>query len=239
MPQTTKCLIVDDEPLAIDVLRDYIAQVPQLELVTTCQDAMQAFQVLNEQQVDLVFLDIEMPEINGIDFIKSLAQPPAIILTTAYREYALESYEIEVVDYLLKPVSFKRFFKSITKYLKSIDAPTTKQIAVTPTPKGKGSIYVYSNKKNIKVHFEEMLYLESIKDYIRIHTSERTIISKDTISRYEELLPNSFLRIHRSYIVNTSKITAFTAHDIEIEDKEIPIGTSYKKAVINRLKQEA
>lgn len=235
MSQTIKCLIVDDEPLAINVIKEYLLQVPQLELVTTCSDAIQAFQALNEYQIDLLFLDIEMPRLNGIDFIKSLANPPAIILTTAYRDYALESYEINVIDYLLKPISFSRFFKAITKYLKTSTENTTAEIS-NPTTKLSGSIYVYSNKKNIKVYFDEILYIESIKDYVRIHTTKKNIISKDTISRYEELLPNSFFRIHRSYIVNSAKISAFTPHDIDIGEKELPIGTSYKKKVVELLK---
>ena len=234
MNQKIKCLIVDDEPLAILVIKEFLEKVPQLELVKTCADALQAFQVLSQEKIDLVFLDIEMPGLNGIDFIKSLANPPAIILTTAYREYAMESYEIEVVDYLLKPISFPRFFKAINKYLKSVNNSTVEQAVEQKSPQG--SIYVYSNKKNIKVYLEEILYIESLKDYVRIHTSQQQIMSKDTISRYEELLPSSFLRVHRSFIINKEKISAFTQHDIEIGTQEIPIGSSYKKRVIELLK---
>lgn len=235
MSQLVKCLIVDDEPLAINIIKDYIAQIPQLTLTTTCSDAIQAFQALNEHKIDLIFLDIEMPRLNGIDFIKSLANPPAIILTTAYRDYALESYEIDVIDYLLKPISFTRFFKAVTKYLKAADTQvSTPSVAVTP--KQSGSIYVYANKKNIKVYLEDILYIESIKDYVRIHTTTKNIISKGTITKYETLLPSSFFRIHRSYIVNSAKIFAFTQHDIEIGEKELPIGTSYKKQVMDLLK---
>ncbi len=233
MSESIKCLIVDDEPLAIKVIKGYVEQVPQLELVDTCGDAMSAFQVINQKKVDLIFLDIEMPGINGISFIKSLSNPPAVILTTAFREYAFESYEIEVVDYLLKPISFDRFFKAINKHLKSKTA--TPEMPDTPAKTG-GSIYVYSNKKNLKVYFDDILYVESIKDYITIHTTEAQIVSKNTITNFEELLPSSFLRIHRSFIVNSTKITAFTHQDIEIGDKEVPIGTSYKRAVLEQLK---
>ena len=236
MNVSIKCIVVDDEPLAINVIKEYITQVPQLELVTTCTDAIQAYQALNEYSIDLLFLDIEMPQLNGIDFIKSLANPPAVILTTAYRDYALESYEITVVDYLLKPISFSRFFKAVTKYLSTSNKVTNPQ--ATPTSNSQsGSIYVYANKKNIKVYFDEILYLESIKDYVRIYTTGKNIITKDTISKYEMLLPNSFMRIHRSFIVNSAKITAFTSHDIEIDEKELPIGTSYKKRIIELLKK--
>lgn len=235
MRQTIKCLIVDDEPLALNIIKEYIHQVPQLQLVGTSTSAMQAFQILNQQSIDLLFLDIEMPEMNGINFIKSLAHPPAVILTTAYREYAIESYEIEVIDYLLKPISFSRFFKSINRYLKS-SGEKQSQSTFGESQASSGSIYVYSNKKNIKVFFNDILYIESIKDYVRIHTPNNKIISKDTISRYEKLLPNSFLRVHRSFIINSKKISAFTHHDIEIGQKEIPIGSSYKREVLERLK---
>ncbi len=236
MSQLIKCLIIDDEPLAIKVIKGHIDQIPSLELTASCTSAMKAFHIFNQQKIDLLFLDIEMPEINGIEFIKSLAQPPAIILTTAYREYAIQSYEIEVVDYLLKPISFQRFFKAFNKYLKFHPDSIPNDVPTLPSM-DRGSIYVYSNKKNIKVNFAEILYIESIKDYVRIHTNTKKIISKDTISRYERLLPDSFLRVHRSYIVNCSKISAFTHHDIEIGKKEIPIGTSYKKSVIELLKK--
>jgi len=235
MNQKIKCLIVDDEPLAILVIKEYVERVPQLELVKTCTDAIQAFQVLSQEEIDLVFLDIEMPGLNGIDFIKSLSNPPSIILTTAYREYAMESYEIEVVDYLLKPISFSRFFKAINKYLKSTATTVSVEQAVEQKTT-QGSIYVYSNKKNIKVYLADILYIESLKDYVRIHTTTQKITSKDTISRYEELLPSSFLRVHRSFIINTQKISAFTQHDIEIGEQEIPIGSSYKKRVLGLLK---
>ena len=235
MNQMIKCLIVDDEPLAIEVIKDYVSQVPQLKLVGTSADAMQAFQKLENESIDLVFLDIEMPGMNGIEFIKSLSNQPSVILTTAYREYAMESYEIEVIDYLLKPISFSRFFKAINKYLKSSSKPTL--IATSKESSIRSSIFVYSEKKNIKVYLDNVLYIESIKDYIRIHTSDRTIVSKSTISRFEELLPSSFLRIHRSFVVNTRKITAFTSHDIEIGKLELPIGISYKKAVSKSLKK--
>lgn len=233
MSELIKCLIVDDEPLAIDVIKGYVEQVQQLSLIDTCSDAMSAFQIINDQSIDLIFLDIEMPGINGISFIKSLTNPPAVILTTAFREYAIESYEIEVVDYLLKPISFDRFFKAINKHLKSSTVVTG--IPASPEKSG-GSIYVYSNKKNLKVYFDDILYVESIKDYITIHTTEAQITSKNTITNFEELLPSGFLRVHRSFIVNSSKITAFTHQDIEIGDKEIPIGTSYKRAVLEQLK---
>lgn len=241
MSETIKCIIVDDEPLASDVIKDYIEKVPQLELIAICANAFEALQALSTHSVDLLFLDIEMPEMNGIDFLKSLSHAPSVILTTAYRDYAMESYEVDVVDYLLKPISFNRFFKSITKYLKiatstnsSVDN-VTKDAALSAETSS-GFMYVYAEKKNIKVYFDDIVYVESLKDYVRVHTRERNIISKSTIAKYEDMLPNIFLRIHRSFIVNTTKVTAYTNHDIEIEQKEFPIGSSYKKAVLEQLK---
>lgn len=236
MNETIKCLIVDDEPLAIDVIRDYIERVPQLELTKTCNDAMEALQAINNYNVDLLFLDIEMPAMNGIDFLKSLSNPPQVILTTAFRKYAFDSYDVDVIDYLLKPISFNRFFKSISKYIKL----NSNKVQDSPTEINQSnkssSIYVYADKKNVKVYLDDIIYVESIKDYVRIHTEEKNLISKATITKYENLLPDTFLRIHRSFIVNTVKITAFTQHDIEINQKEIPIGSSYKKKVSEYLK---
>ena len=237
MNQTIKCLIVDDEPLAIEVIKEYIERVPQLELVRTCPDAMEALQAVNNFTVDLLFLDIEMPEMNGIDFLKSLSNPPQVILTTAFRKYAFDSYDVDVVDYLLKPISFNRFFKSISKYIKLNSSITQQSVIEKPQPSKSSSIYVYADKKNVKVHLEDIIYVESIKDYVRIHTEDKNLISKATITKYENLLPETFLRIHRSFIVNTTKITAYTQHDIEINTKEIPIGSSYKKRVSEYMKQ--
>ncbi len=235
METKVRCIIVDDEPLAIKVVKGHCDQVSQIELIATCANALEAFQVLNKEKIDLMFIDIEMPDLTGLEFIKSLANPPSVILTTAYREYAIESYEIDVVDYLLKPISFSRFFKAFGKYLK-LNKGEVDTSLLPQHSKNDGSIFVYSNKKNVKVNFDDILYIESLKDYIRIHTTSESIVSKDTITRYEHLLPDAFMRIHRSFIVSLSKITAFTHQDIEIGRKEIPIGTRYKKVVIDRLK---
>lgn len=228
------CIVVDDEPLASNVIEEYIRQIPQLELVGVCSSAMDAFQILHSKKVDLMFLDIEMPEISGLNFLKSISDPPDVVLTTAYREYAVESYEVDVHDYLLKPISFERFLRSITKYLQKANIKIEEKI-IHPSRKPRGSIFVYANKKNIKVYFKDILYVESIKDYVCIHCTDRNLISKDTISRYEKILTDDFLRIHRSFIVNKIHISAFSNHDVEIGDKEIPIGVSYKKEVLQQL----
>ncbi|NAS30792.1 response regulator [Flavobacteriaceae bacterium R38] len=231
----TKCLIIDDEPLAIQVIETHLKQFSDLELVATFEKPLEAFELLKTEKVDLIFLDIEMPILSGIDFIKSLSNSPKIILTTAYRNYALEGYELDIVDYLLKPISFKRFFKAINKYRRFNNDIESESIINTEKTNN-DHLYVNSNKKFIKINFEDILYIESIKDYIRIHLSDKSVITKDAISNFEKKLPVSFLRTHRSYIINTTKITAFTKLDIEIDNKEIPIGASYKNEVIAFLK---
>ena len=231
-----KCLIVDDEPLALLLIEKHISQIPQLEIVAKCQNALEAFEILKQEKIDLLFLDIQMPVLTGLEFAKSLPNRPSIIFTTAYREYAVESYELDVVDYLLKPISFSRFFKAFNKYLNmQKQGGNTQAIPVTTKETSPNFIYVNSNKKHIKVLFDEILYIESIKDYVRIHTNDQRIITKDKISEFEKKVSENFLRVHRSFIVNRKQITAFTAHDIEIGETEIPIGGSYKKRVFEVL----
>lgn len=242
-----KCLIIDDEPLAIKVIQRHVEQMPILELVGTYQNPLEAFELLKTQTIDIIFLDIQMPVLTGMEFVRALAHPPGVIFTTAYRNYAVESYELNVVDYLVKPVTFSRFLKAVNKFVdqqatqkSSEDSPSSAQVAL-PTDVGSEtiseSIYVNSNKKYIKVVFEEITYVESIKDYIRIHTEGKNIITKDKISTFIDKLPNYFLRIHRSFIINTKKVSAFTALDIEIGKIELPIGNSYKSEVMDRLKK--
>ncbi len=227
-----QCLIIDDEPLAASLIEDYVSKVPQLEAVAICTNALDAFEILKTKKVDLLFLDIQMPTLTGIEFLKSLRNPPKVILTTAYREYAIESYELEVLDYLLKPISFNRFFQAIDKYFKTAEFIKTSPLEEESREDATNFLYVNMNKKHHKVLFNDILYVESLKDYIRIHTSENSIMTKEKISDFEEMLPSTFLRTHRSYIVNTQKVTAFTAQDVEIGKLEIPIGISYKKQVL-------
>ncbi len=230
------CIIIDDEPLAIALIEAHISKIPNLEVVATCNNALEGFEALKSKQVDLVFLDIQMPLLTGIEFLKSLSNPPKVIFTTAYREYAIESYELDVVDYLVKPISFDRFFKAINKYFKTVESKNTTVIDTSEKEQNLGFIYVNVNKKHYKVLFSEILYAESLKDYVQIHTKEKTIITKDKISDFEQKLPEHFIRTHRSYIVNMDKITAYTAHDVELGALEIPIGVSYKKQLLKTLK---
>ena len=232
MPIT--CIIIDDEPLAINVIKNHLAAFPDIELVATYQNSLEAFEATQKKAIDLIFLDIEMPLLNGLDFIKNSQTKAKIILTTAYRDYAPESYELEVVDYLLKPISFSRLFKAVNKFKNLVNIPESNTEPIEETVLN-DHIYVNSNKKFIKITFDDILYVESIKDYVRIHKEGETIITKDTISNFELKLPGSFLRTHRSYIVNTSKVTAFTKTDVELNQREIPIGASYKQKVMELL----
>ncbi len=231
-----RCIIIDDEPLAINVLETHLMALPDIEIAGMYNNALEAFELLKTKEVDLIFLDIEMPFLNGLDFIKNSNTKAKIILTTAHRDYAPESYELNVTDYLLKPISFPRLFKAINKIKELTGLPISNDL---PKPEGvrNDHIYVNANKKFIKVRFNAILYIESIKDYIRIHTETEKIMTKDTISNFEQKLPMEFLRVHRSYIVNTIKVTAFTRLDIEIGKVEIPIGASYKTTVLSKLQQ--
>jgi DNA-binding LytR/AlgR family response regulator len=223
-----RCLIIDDEPLAQNVLENYLQSFSFIELVAKCDNALIALDWIKKRKIDLIFLDISMPFISGIDFIKTLQNPPRIILTTAHKEFAIESYELNVLDYLLKPISFERFLKAINKL-----EDHTSEI-IKPLMQDSESdlfIYVKSDKKNVKILMREILFIESLKDYIKIHTRDKTIITQLQISAIEQRLPDDFLRIHRSFIIARDKITAYTQHHFEIGKNQIPIGRSYKMIV--------
>ena len=226
-----RCMVVDDEPLAIKVLENHIMKVPDLELVSTFDNPISAGHFLQNTSIDLLFLDIQMPEVTGIDFIKNTIIKPKVILTTAYREYALEGYELDIIDYLLKPISFLRFYKSINKY-RAFNTATYDKSKTLENEKKIDHIFVNSNKKMIRIEFNNILFIDSIKDYVRIHTTSRIIITKDKISTFVLKLPSDFLRVHRSYIINTKKIAALTSKDVVLlGDIEIPIGASYKEII--------
>lgn len=224
-----KCVIVDDEELARRLLLNHLSNLDNFEVVAACESAIEANKVLKEQHVDLLFLDVEMPVLKGMDFFKNLTKKPKVIFTTAYRDYAVEGFELDAVDYLLKPISFARFFKSIEKF-EALQSP----IAVTQELTRKTDtdfLFIREDRKQVKVWFDEIIYIQSLKDYIQIHTVNKKHIIKHSITSFYELLDKRFLRTHRSFIVNSDKITAFTAEDIELDGQEIPIGESFKKLV--------
>lgn len=233
----TKCLIVDDEPLARELIRSHVEKLENFEIVAECSNAMKALNLLREMQVDLVFMDIQMPQITGIEFLKTLKHPPKVIITTAYREYALESFELDVVDYLLKPITFERFLKAVNRYYQ-MNQDGVQLVANKSSEKSSEEIFIYvkENKKVVKVYLSEIKYIEGLSEYIQIFTDKRKIITKTSMAQMEEKLANeNFLRIHKSFIVSISKIEAFTANTIEIQGKELPIGRSFKNAVLGAL----
>ncbi|MBF9254677.1 response regulator transcription factor [Pontibacter sp. 172403-2] len=230
---TIRCLAVDDEPLALDIIESYISKLPYLQLVKTCSSATEAMQVLQEEQVDLMFLDIEMPELTGIQFLNILKHQPLIIFTTAYPDYALEGFNQGAVDYLLKPIPFDRFLKAVTKAQerlqhngKSPEAP-----AAMPTPTVEHDfMFVKADYKTIRVDFKDILWIEGLKDYIIIQTKDQKIITLLSMNKMMEKLPDTkFLRVHRSFIVSLQKIDSIEKSRIRIGSKEIPIGEVYRE----------
>jgi len=222
-----RCLIVDDEELARELIATYVEQLENFCVVGACANAIEARQMLQEKGIDLLFLDIEMPLLKGTEFLKALSQPPKVIFTTAYRDYAVEGFNLNAIDYLVKPIEFDRFYQAIDKFL-SWKSPTG-EIS------GETFLFVKHNKKNIRIELDELLYVESLRDYILLHCTNRKIKVKMPLSQFEKELDHRFLRLHRSFIVNSSKITAFTKQDVEIGQVEIPIGQYYKEAVLDRL----
>jgi len=238
-----RCLVVDDEPLAIAILEGYISQLETLTLAGKCDNAIEALLFLQKNKVDLLFLDIQMPKLTGIDFLKTLSNRPKVIFTTAFREYALEGFELNVLDYLLKPIPFERFLAAINKYHSANESLNPSPQILIPqdsgTP-GEQFIYLKSEKKMVKVFLKDILYIESLKDYIKVKTSDQEIITYQRISYLEEKLPDmQFLRIHRAYVIATDKIKSFSASVIEVGDLELPIGRQYKTAVMKALGMQA
>lgn len=221
------CLIIEDEPLAAEIIEDYVRQIPMLTLKGVCQDALAAMEVLHRESIDLIFLDIHLPGLRGLDFLETLSNPPAVIITTAYHEYALKGYDHNVIDYLLKPIEFKRFLQAVNKAKLHRTAESTKD-----------KISIQSDKKTVIIATEDIVFIESQKEYIHIHTKDQVYISKYALSKIEEELnPNLFLRIHRSFLVSLSKVKAFNGQEVEVPGKTIPIGGHYKEAVTEKLHQ--
>jgi two-component system, LytTR family, response regulator len=228
------CLLVDDEPPALEILKSYIASVSSLELAGTCNDAVEALNVLSEQNIDLLFLDIQMPHLLGTDLIRTLKNPPKVIFTTAYRKFAIEGFELDAVDYLLKPISFERFLKAVNKVMET----SLKLIDNNDNNPGQQNnsydafINLRADRKNVKIMLNDILYIESLKDYIKVVTKTRNIVTKQSISSLEEALPkNNFVRIHRSFIVAINKIESFTSDTIEMAKNELPISRMYRNEV--------
>ncbi len=228
-PLKIKCMIVDDEPLAIRVVSSHLDKISDIDIVATCTSAIEAYEVIQKQAIDLIFLDIQMPELTGIEFIRSLERPPKIIFTTAYRDYALEGFELDVVDYLLKPVSLPRLLRALDKYRRQSGALAPPERL---SPPASPVLTFRSNRQTVRVAAEDILYIESLSDYIQVHTKTSVIVCKERISHIaEKLEPLGFLRIHRSFLVSSSKINSFSTDAVQINDVTIPISRSYKQMV--------
>ncbi len=226
-----QCLIVDDEALARELIATYLEELDDFQLVDSCANALAARKVLEANPIDLLFLDIEMPLLKGTEFLKAMAHPPKVIFTTAYRDYAIEGFDLNALDYLVKPIEFDRFYQAIDKFKSWMSG----QEASVTDPSPSTHFYLKYNKKNIRIQQQSVLYVESQGDYVQLHLSDRQIKVKMPLHQLEEKLDQRFLRIHRSFIVNTDKITAFTKQDVEVGVKEIPIGQFYKDKVLTRL----
>jgi len=229
------CLIVEDEPLAAEILKDYIEQIPFLNLIAVCPDALFTLELLQKEKIDLIFLDLNLPKLKGFDFLKTLQNPPNIIITTAYHEFALQGYEFNVIDYLLKPIDFGRFLSAVNKLkLDSESSFTSEKIPQSD----KAYLFLNVGKKKVKVYLEEILYVESVKEYIHIYSESKIVKVKMQLTQMEDFLPTDrFIRIHRSFIVAKNKIDAYSATDVEIKQKQIPIGRSYKELVMHLIEK--
>lgn len=226
-------MIVDDEPLAIDVIENYLQRI-EAKQITRCGNAVEAFQLLQKRPVDCIFLDIEMPLLSGLDLLKSLKDPPAIIITTAYRDYAVEGFELEVTDYLVKPISFPRFMKALEKIVKTARPQAT--ASKEDEPAGKDHLFLKVDKKFIKVLVADILFIESLKDYVRVHTREGAYITYQSLTEITDKLPaDEFARVHRSYTIALGKITGIDGNCVDIGGKLIPVSRENRADVFRKL----
>lgn len=237
------CLVVDDEKLARELIAEYVTKHPELELAGLCANALEAQAALHAHSVDLMFLDIHMPDLTGLEFLESLTDPPMTIFTTAYSEYAVKSYELNVVDYLVKPIVFNRFFKAVNKALAqwpgtpSPSLPASEDsVPSTDSTQKEDFFFVKSDQRIIRLTFEEVLYIEAMREYIRIHTPSQRVVTRMSMSRLEELLPHgTFIRIHRTFIVNLAKIDNIEGNMVRIAGKDLPVSKGKKEELLRRV----
>jgi len=235
MRRIMNCLIVDDELIAREILETHLQKMEDVRIIASCKNVMEAFNEINNHKIDVIFLDINMPEITGLSFAKTINSNIKVIFTTAYRDYAVDGFNLQAVDYLLKPISFDRLRQAVEKYFEENKSQTVIENTKEASKKN-DFIFVRSDRKMIKVNFSKIIYVESLSDYIKIHFDDKYIITRETITSIESKLPkNDFLRIHRSYIISISKITSFTNEFVELNNKALSISRSYKKDVLHRL----
>ena len=233
-----KCLIIDDEPIALRVIKNHLSAFADFEVVALCHNALEAMPILLKENIDLMFCDIQMPQITGVDFVRSLTHPPKVIFTTAYRDYAVDAFELNVVDYLLKPISFERFTKAIHHFLE-LESSQTNHTQEESQSKDRNFIFLKADKKHYKVNLTDILYFESLGDYVIAYTTDRKIVTKERISYLAENLPHKlFLQIHRGYIVSIEKIDSVGPGFVEINKKKLPVGRNYKP-LLNDLLQNS
>ena len=227
-----KCIIIEDEPLAQNILKKYIGEHPTLELIAVCNDALEAQTVLTQENIDLLFLDINLPKLSGINFIKTLTRPPSIIFTTAYPEFAVEGFELNAVDYLLKPFSFERFLKAVNRAFEKLNASPTQNSIENQI----SYIFLKADKKIHRVELETIHYIEAIGDYMKVVTDSGQLVVNETMKKLLEELPaRSFMRVHKSFIISRNKIKYIEGNYIQVEDKSIPIGATYRNEVLNSI----
>lgn len=235
MAEIIKCIIVDDEPVAREILENHLEKVQFVQVVGSCKSALEAFQVINTEKVDLVFLDINMPEISGLSFARSINKNIKVIFTTAYREYAVDGFDLQAVDYLMKPISFERLMQAISKY-RNENEPTSNYEPVEIIPERSDYFFVRADRKMVKIDFSAIRFVESLSDYVKIHLSDKTVVTRETITNIESKLPQKdFIRTHRSFIVSIHNIESFTGEYVEMGKNQIPISRSYKKEVLTKL----
>ena len=236
MQAEINCIIVDDESTAREILETYLQKIATVNLVKSCKNVKEALEIISKSQINLVLLDINMPEISGLTLAKVIDKKIKVIFTTAYREYAVDGFDIQAVDYLLKPISYKRFLKAINKFFNLSENSISKTPVVLEQAKS-DFIFVRSERKMVRINFDEILYIESLSDYIKIYTKEKTVITRETISNMEAKLPNTkFLRIHRSFLIAIGKIETYTNEFVEVNKEELPISRTYKESVLQKLK---
>ena len=230
------CLLVDDEPIAINILKSYIKNIEELQIAGECNNPLEAYNFLQKEKVDLLLLDIKMPQLSGLDFLKTLHTKPLVILITAYSEHAIDGYEFDVVDYIVKPVSYQRFLKAISKVFNRLELKSSNAL-FTPQKSDSSFIYLRHDKKMVKVMLNDILYFEGLGNYVKVVTEQREIISYQTLTLLEKQLANDgFVRIHKSYIISLNKVNSFTSESVEIKKNEIPIGSSYKQVISKIIK---
>ena len=233
--KSIRCLIVDDEPTAREIMEHYLKQVDGLTHVKSCANALEAFKALEQHTIDLILLDINMPDISGISLARAIGDKAKVIFTTAYREYAIEGFDLQAVDYLLKPISLQRFIQAIDKYRK--ENVNVEQKVASPTS-GNNALLIKADRKTVKIPLDQIRYVESLGDYLKIHTTTGVQLTRQTISSLEQKLAlPQFVRIHRSFIVAINAITAFTKEEVELGETILPISRSYKAAVMNVLQE--